>query len=109
MASIKKRIQKVISCPTCAAISAVLKAAKVPSAAANTIAYDGRVQAADSRLKKQVTRKLTGKALKRSRLLQKALKMVNQKARKKDGTLRQGWSQSRIMKEAHKKVRLELR
>jgi len=113
MASLKKKISKVVSCPTCAAISAVLAASKVPSPIRNQIAYDSRVKAADSQLKtnvrKRVTRKLTGKALKRSRILQRALKAVNAKARKKDGSLKKGWSQSRIMKEAHRITKKELK
>jgi len=37
-----------------------------------------------------------------SKRLSKALAQVNSKARLKSGKIRKGWSQSRIMKEAHK-------
>ena len=109
MASLKKKISNVVSCPTCAAISAVMAAAKVPSKVRNEIAYDPRVRALDTRAKSKVKRKLGAQAVKRTRLLQRALKFVNAKARKKDGSLKKGWSQSRIMKEAHRRVKKELK
>ena len=34
--------------------------------------------------------------------MKRALRKANQKARKKDGSLKKGWSQSRVMKEAHR-------
>lgn len=40
-----------------------------------------------------------------SKKLSKALKEVNKKARKKNGDLKKGWSQSRIMKTAHRMVK----
>ena len=40
-----------------------------------------------------------------SRKLSKALRAVNKKARKKNGDLKKGWSQSRIMKTAHRMVK----
>ena len=113
MASIKKKIAKVASCPTCAAISAVLAAAKVPSAVRNEIAYDGRVRALDSEVKsrarkevtKRVVRPLTKQAKKRAKILSEELKAANRRGRKKSGGLKKGYTQSRIMKEAHRRAK----
>jgi len=46
--------------------------------------------------------KRTRRQTKRSRAMARAMKAVNGKARKKDGSFKKGWSQSRIMKDAHK-------
>jgi len=112
MASLKKKVAGFVSCPTCAAISAVLAAAKVPGAVAQEVAYDRRVRAIDSKVKskakravaKRVVRPLTKQAKKRAKILSQELKAANKRARKKSGGLKKGWSQSRIMKEAHKKA-----
>ena len=45
------------------------------------------------------------KSTKSDRILSKSLKIVNQKARLKNGKLRKGYTQARIMKEAHKLAR----
>ena len=34
--------------------------------------------------------------------MKRALRRANKKARKKDGSLKKGWSQSKVMKEAHR-------
>jgi len=112
MASLKKKVAGFVSCPTCAAISAVLAAAKVPSAVRNEIAFDNRIRGIDSKVKgnvkravaKKVVRPLTKQAKKRAKILSQELKAANKRARKKSGGLKKGWSQSRIMKEAHKKA-----
>jgi len=108
MASLRKKVAKIASCPTCAAISAVLAAAKVPGAVRNEIAFDNRVRGIDSKLqsrvKRRVVRPLTQQAKKRANILSQELKAANKRARKKSGGLKKGWSQSRIMKEAHKKA-----
>jgi len=112
MASLKKKVAGFVSCPTCAAISAVLAAAKVPGAIRNEIAFDNRVRAVDSRIQskakravaKRVVRPLTKQAKKRANILSQELKAANKRGRKKSGGLKKGWSQSRIMKEAHKKA-----
>ena len=113
MASLKKKVSSVISCPTCAAISAVLAAAKVPSAVRNEIAFDSRVRSLDSGVKsrarkavvKRVARPLTRKAKKRAGILSQELKAANKRGRKKNGQLKKGYTQSRIMKEAHKRAK----
>jgi len=112
MASLKKKVAGFVSCPTCAAISAVLAAAKVPSAIRNEVAFDSRIRAVDSKVKskakrevaKRVVRPLTKQAKKRAKILSEELKAANRRARKKNGGLKKGYSQSRIMKEAHKKA-----
>jgi len=113
MASLKKKVAGFVSCPTCAAISAVLAAAKVPGAIRNEIAFDSRVRAVDSRVQskakravaKRVVRPLTKQAKKRAKILSQELKAANKRARKKNGQLKKGYTQSRIMKEAHKKAK----
>ena len=111
--SIKTKIKKVASCPTCAAISAVLAAAKVPGAVRNELAYDNRVKALDSDIKKRarkevrrrVVRPLTKQAKKRAKILSEELKAANKRGRKKSGGLKKGYTQSRIMKEAHRRAK----
>ena len=49
--------------------------------------------------------KRTRKKTKMDRTMSKCLKMANAKARKKNGQLKKGWSQGRIMKEAHRLCR----
>jgi len=49
---------------------------------------------------RKAARSKAGKAA--GRRLSRSLAAVNKKARKKSGDLKKGWSQSRIMKEAHK-------
>lgn len=44
-------------------------------------------------------RRKAGKALKG---MARALKKANEKARKKNGSFKKGWTQARVMKEAHK-------
>lgn len=53
---------------------------------------------------KSVSKKKRGSTA-ASRKLSKALRVVNKKARKKNGDLKKGWSQSRIMKTAHRMVK----
>ena len=52
----------------------------------------------------KVVRRLTPKQKRRANKMSRAMSKVSRKARKKDGSLKKGWSQSRIMKEAHKEV-----
>jgi len=47
-------------------------------------------------------KKKTRKSTSRDKALSRALKSVNKRARKKDNTLRSGWTQAKIMKEAHR-------
>ena len=52
-----------------------------------------------------INTKRTRKKTKMDRTMSKCLKMANAKARKKNGSLKKGWSQGRIMKEAHRLCR----
>jgi hypothetical protein len=54
---------------------------------------------------KAVKRRVTKAARKTRSKLSKALKQINKKAKLKSGKLRKGWSQSKIMREAHKLAR----
>ena len=51
------------------------------------------------------TKRQSSKQKSRSKALSKAMKSVNKKARKKNGQLKAGWSQRRILQAAHKMVR----
>lgn len=53
---------------------------------------------------RKVKRKLTPKQKRRANKMSRAMSKVNRKARKKDGSLKKGWSQQKIMKEAHKEA-----
>jgi hypothetical protein len=100
------KIRQIVECPTCAAMRAVLGIARVPGPVANRISRSPQVRALDSAIKQtgvQVAkRKLSSKAKKQSKILAEELKKANKRARKKDGSLKKGYTQSRIMKEAHK-------
>ena len=52
-----------------------------------------------------INTKRTRKKTKMDRTMSKCLKMANSKARKKNGSMKKGWSQARIMKEAHRLCR----
>lgn len=52
-----------------------------------------------------VNSKRTRKKTRMDRTMSKCLKMANSKARLKNGSMRKGWSQARIMKEAHRLCR----
>lgn len=53
---------------------------------------------------RKAKRKLTSKQKRRSKKMSRAMSKVNRKARKKDGSLKKGWTQQKIMKEAHKEA-----
>ena len=59
----------------------------------NGAAADGREKA---------VRKTSAKQKRRAKMMSKSMKAIRSKAYKKNGQLKKGWSQSRIMKEAHK-------
>jgi len=99
------KIRQVLECPTCAAMRAVLGIARVPGPVANRIARSPQVRALDSAIKRtasSVPRKISSKSKKQSKILSEELKKANKRGRKKDGSLKKGYTQSRIMKEAHK-------
>ena len=100
-----------MSCPTCAAIAALLRGSGLATPArAQSIAYSDNVRAVDTLVRDGPAspgKKLRAvrKASAYSKKLSAALKQVNKKARKKNGSLRKGYTQSRIMKEAQKIAR----
>ena len=65
----------------------------------------GNVIAGRSPLYPPLNSKRTRKKTKMDRTMSKCLKMANKKARLKNGSMRKGWSQGRIMKEAHRLCR----
>jgi hypothetical protein len=96
---ISKKVKKVLSCPTCAATYALLRASRVPSRAASKISRSKGVKAVD----KGIKRKIVGTARKKVQKQQaSALREANKKARKKNGQFRAGWDQARLMRYAHK-------
>ena len=100
-----------MSCPTCAAIAALLRGSGLATPArAQSIAYSDNIQAVDTMIRDgpgSPGRKLRGvrKASAYSKKLSRALKEVNKKARKKNGAFRKGYDQSRVMREAQKIAR----
>lgn len=89
------------NCPTCLALDMLLRSRGVEPNTADLIAYSPQARKADRVVKRKVKRGAT----KASRKLGKALKEVNKKARKKSGEFKKGYSQSRVMRDAHKLAR----
>ena len=94
-------------CPTCAAVAAVLKASKrVPAGVAQKVAYSSPIKASDKALRRtKAVRKASGYSQK----LSKHLKKERAKATKKNGQLKKGQSQAKIMAAAHRCVKREMR
>jgi len=93
-------------CPTCMAVEALLRSQRIPPAIAKDIAYDNNIKAVDriaiGTAVRAVAPKVKRGSTAASKRLSKKLKIVNNKARLKSGKLRKGWTQSRIMKTAHR-------
>jgi len=97
------KIKQILECPTCAAMRAVLGIARVPPSLANAISRSPQIRAIDSGIRRtKVVRTMSAKSKKQSKILSEELKKANKRGRKKDGSLKKGYTQSRIMKEAHK-------
>ncbi len=95
------------SCPTCAAIEAVLVASRrVPKAVAKKVAYSGPAYRGDKAIRRT---KAVRKASDYSRKLSKHLRKERAKAMKKNGQFKKGWDQARVMKAAHKCVKKEMK
>lgn len=88
-------------CPTCAAINALMMARGVSPQVARRVATSSPVLAVDKKVKVGIKR---GSSV-ASKKLSRALKSVNKKARKKNGQLKSGWTQSRVMSTAHRMCR----
>jgi hypothetical protein len=107
--AISPKAKKILTCPTCAAAYAVLKAARVPSGTAAKVAYGSKVRKADSGIRKGVTavrgarkaQKQKESVRKQAKRQSRALQAANAKARKKNGQFRAGWDQARLMRYAH--------
>ena len=95
------------SCPTCAAVEAVLLASRrVPKPVARKIARSKVTRSVDKAIK---TEKMVRRASKYSRKLKKHLRMEREKQTKKNGDFKKGKSMSTVMKAAHKCVKKELK
>lgn len=86
------------NCPTCLALDMLLRSRGVEPMTADAIAYSPVARRADKAVKRRVKRGAT----KASRKLGRALKQVNKKARKKNGDFKKGYSQARVMRDAHR-------
>ena len=89
-------------CPTCAAVNALMLARGFSPSEASAVSGSRPIRSVDRKVKKTVKRGATTA----SRKLSKALKTVNAKARKKNGDLKKGYTQSRIMKDAHRMAKI---
>jgi hypothetical protein len=83
------------------ALDMLLRSRGVEPNTADLIAYSPQARKADRVVKRKVKRGAT----KASRKLGRALKEVNRKARKKNGDFKKGFTQSRVMRDAHKLAR----
>ena len=79
----------------------------MPKAIAKRASRSRDVRALDKAVKRQakrtVRKAVTSKA---SKAMSRYLKQANGKARKKDGSFKKGWTQSRVMREAHRLRRM---
>ena len=95
------------TCPTCAAIEAVLVASRrVPKPAARRIAYSGPTRAIDKSVRRT---KAVRKVSEYSKKLSKHLRKEREKATKKNGDFKKGKSMKTVMRAAHKCVAREMR
>jgi len=79
--------------------------AKVPAPVANRVGYSAPVRAADAAIKGKVKRTTS----EYQRRLGRHLKEIKEKATKKNGDFKKGWSQSRVMSTAHKCCKREMK
>ena len=94
-------------CPTCQAIESILIGSRrVPPPLARRVARSAPVKRADRAIRRTKT---VRKASEYSKKLSKHLKKERAKATKKNGDFKKGWTQSRVMKAAHKCVKKEMR
>ena len=85
-------------CPTCEAVKALMMARGFSSAESELVADSRPIRKADKVVKRKVKRGATIA----SKKLGRALKQVNKKARKKNGAFKKGYTQGRVMRDAHK-------
>lgn len=77
-------------CPTCALMRGILLGKGVSLGTAQEVAYSAPVRRGATAANKRLGR---------------ALKKVNKRAKKKDGSFRKGWNRSKVFKMAHKEAR----
>ena len=80
-------------CPTCVMLDALM-ASRGFSKGERSVAYSEPVRRTDRKVRKRAGTALKG--------MKSALKKANAKARKKNGSFKKGWTQARVMKEAHR-------
>lgn len=85
-------------CPTCEAVKALMMSRGFSSAESEMVGDSRPVRKADRVVKRKVKRGAT----KASKKLGRALKEINKKARKKNGDFKKGYTQGRVMRDAHK-------
>tara|TARA_B100001250_G_scaffold115547_1_gene97915 strand:+ start:268 stop:576 length:309 start_codon:yes stop_codon:yes gene_type:complete len=98
-------------CPTCRAVEALLIGSRrVPPAVAKRVARSSPVRRADKQIRRQGKR-LSGvnRVSNYSRKLSKHLRNERAKATKKNGDFKKGWDMARVMKNAHKCVKKEMK
>lgn len=88
-------------CPTCEAVKALMMSRGFDPVTSEAVAESRPVRKADKIVKRKVKRGAT----KASRKLGRALKEINKKARKKNGDFKKGYTQGRVMRDAHKLAR----
>lgn len=93
-------------CPTCAAINAVLRAAKVPAPVAKAVSRSKPARQADKAIRRTKT---VRKASEYQKKLSKHMKKERDKATKADGSFRKGMNQAKVMARAHKCVKREMK
>ena len=97
-------------CPTCAALQAVLTAARVPAPAARAIARSEPVRKADRAVRGAVSvGRLKKKASDYNKRLSRHLIEERKKQTKKNGQFKKGKSMKTVMAAAHKCVKREMR
>ena len=84
-------------CPTCALMRGILLGKGVSLGTAQEVAYSAPVRRVDRKGRRGATAA--------NKRLGRALKKVNKRAKKKDGSFRKGWNRSKVFKMAHKEAR----
>jgi len=88
-------------CPTCEAVKALMMSRGFDQGISEKVSRSKPIRKVDQVAKKKVKRGATAA----SRKLARALKETYKKAKKKNGDYKKGWSQSRVMKTAHRMVK----
>lgn len=84
-------------CPTCALMRGILLGKGVSAGTAEEVAYTRPVRRVDRKVRRGATAA--------NKRLGRALKRVNKRAKKKDGSFRKGWNRSKVFKMAHREAK----